>query len=251
MDELPRAILSEILSRVSGPSLLRHRRVCRRWREAIDDPYFRNSLHRSKEGVVLYLEHGKDEEIRILTMHQEAAATWMVEMGKLPTPRGYVIRGACNGLLFFMHRTDVRNNGELLMNPLTKRILILRRAPDLSPDRSVYGLGLDRSTNTYKMVQIEKTGSDEKTRTGTAVARIYDFDKRSWRAGEAPPLPTGAGLSRDFVFSSGALNWFLKRRLPLSPLTGAMLSFDLTKEEFSLIPIPDVFFKGGSGDFPI
>ncbi|XP_030460658.1 putative F-box protein At1g67450 [Syzygium oleosum] len=203
MDELPLAILSNILSRVPGESLLRHRRVCKRWREAIDDPYFRNSLHCSKERVVLYQEFDK-EEIHLLKIHEEAA-TRMIEI----------------------------------------EILRLSRAPDLSPDMSVYGLGFDGSTNTYKMVQIDAIGFDEKTRNSAMGARIYDFDKRSWRACKAPPpLSPGTGPYCEFVFASGALNWFLSSD---GLLARAVLSFDLTKEEFSLIPIPDVFFEDGGG----
>ncbi|KAK3441815.1 hypothetical protein EUGRSUZ_B01696 [Eucalyptus grandis] len=242
MDELPPAILSDILSRVPGKSLVQHRRVCRRWREAIDDPYFRSCLHRIRERLVLYREHGR-EEVQVLKMQQggaAAAATRMTQIDKLSGPRGYVMRGTCNGLLFFMHRADVEHNSEVVINPLTKKILRLRRAPDLSPEMSVYGLGFDRSTNAYKMVQIDAIYSNEKTRTSTVVgARIYDFDKQSWRACKAPPLPPGAGLSPDFVFASGALKWLLERLTSSSdgPLARTMLSFDLTKEEFRLIPI--------------
>ncbi|KAI6684974.1 hypothetical protein NL676_030887 [Syzygium grande] len=247
MDELPLAILSNILSRVLGESLLRHRRVCKRWQDAIDDPYFRNSLHCSRERVVLYREFGK-EEIHLLKIHEEAA-TRMIEIGKFPGPRGPKLRGTCNGLLFFKDSIDAKNNGELLINPLTKEILRLSRVPYLSPDMSVYGLGFDGSTNTYKMVQIDAIGFDEKTRNSAMGARIYNFDKRSWRACKAPPpLPHGTGPYCEFVFASGALIWFLTSCSSSDGLLErAVLSFDLTKEEFSLIPIPDVFFEDGGG----
>ncbi|XP_030466773.2 F-box protein At3g07870-like [Syzygium oleosum] len=246
IDELPTAILSDILSRVSGESLLPYRCVCKHWREAIDDSYFSNPIHCSKERAVLFHEYD-EEEIHLLKIHGEAAAQ-MIKIGKFPVPRGYAIQGSCNGLLFFRHRTDVKNNGELLINPITKDFLRLPRAPDLPPDVSVYGLGFDRSTNMYKMVQINANGFDYRTRTCTLGARVYDFHKRSWRTCKAPPLPHSAGPSRNFVFASGALNWFLKSySLSDGPLARAMLSFDLIKEEFSLIPIPDVFFE--CGDF--
>ncbi|KAI6673370.1 hypothetical protein NL676_001276 [Syzygium grande] len=158
-----------------------------------------------------------------------------------------MIRGACNGLLFLAPFNDVKKYPELLINPLTKTIVKLPRAPDLSPDMSVYGLGFDRSTNTYKMVQINAIDFDEKTSTCTLGTRVYDFHKRSWRTCKAPPLPHSAGPLRNFVFASGALNWFLTSySLSDGLLARAMLSFNLTKEEFSLIPIPDVFFECGN-----
>ncbi|KAF8007599.1 hypothetical protein BT93_K1564 [Corymbia citriodora subsp. variegata] len=236
MDELPPAILADILSRLSGKSLLRYRSICKRWREVIDDSYFRNSLHRLKERVVLYQENQKDK-IYLIKVHEQGAAV-RIELGRFPELRGYSIEGTCNGLLLFGHVTNAENHPELLINPFTGEVVELRRAPDLSPGKFVYGLGFDRSTGTYKMVQIK----DKKTRTGTMGARIYNFNKRSWRTCEAPPLPHCTGPRHGFVFASGALNWFLKAYTMSFGLLGrAILSFDLAKEEFSFIPIPDDF----------
>ncbi|KAL3715343.1 hypothetical protein ACJRO7_007124 [Eucalyptus globulus] len=245
MDELPLAILSDILSRASGESLLRHRSVCRRWREVVDDPYFRNSLHRLKERALLYHEY-KKEEIYLMKIHEEAPVAAQIELGMFPELSGYAIQGTCNGLLLFGHSTDAESNPELMINPFTREVLELPRAPDLSPGMPVYGLGFDCTTNAYKMVQIDAIDFDKKTHTGTMRARIYDFNKRSWRTCEAPPLPHCTGPYHDFVFASGALNWFLKTNsLSFRRLARAMLSFDLAMEEFSFISIPDDFSEWG------
>ncbi|KAI6673375.1 hypothetical protein NL676_001281 [Syzygium grande] len=251
MDELPLALLSDILSRVPSEPLLRCRCVCKCWREVVDDPCFRNSVHQAKEPVYLYHEI-KKEKIYLLktreeeaTAHEEAMATMqMIEIAQFLGLKDYRLHGACNGLLFFAPITNVRNNPELLINPLTREIRSLPRAPDLSPFASVYGFGFNRSTDTYKMVQINAIGYDEKTGTCPMAARVYDFEKRSWKTCKAPPS------SRDvhpyFVFASGALNWFLLDNSLPSPWTRATLSFDLTGEEFSLIPLPDDFSRSGT-----
>ncbi|KAF8008291.1 hypothetical protein BT93_K2080 [Corymbia citriodora subsp. variegata] len=244
MDELPLALLSDILSRVSGESLLQYRIVCKRWQEVIDDSYFRNSIHRLKERAVLYHEY-KKEGIYLIRIHEEAAAP-RIELGKFAELRGYAIQGTCNGLLLFQHSTNSLKNPELLINPFTRVVLELPRAPDLLPGMFVYGLGFDRSTKTYKMVQIKAIDFDKTTCTGTIGARIYDFNKQSWRTCKAPTLPRCTGPYPDFIFASGALNWFLQANsMSFRVLARVVLSFDLTKEEFSFIPIPDDFSEWG------
>ncbi|XP_030526020.1 F-box/kelch-repeat protein At3g23880-like [Rhodamnia argentea] len=232
MNKLPLAILSDILSRVSSQSLLRFRCVCKRWREAIDDSYFRNSLHCSKERVLLHHEYGK-EEIYISEIQEEAAMK-MILIGKFPELKGYMLQGACNGFLLFGHWTDIENNPELLINPLAKEILRLPRVSDLLPNMSaiklVCGFGFDRSANTYKMVQISEIDYDEETHTRTTGARVCNFKKQLWRTCKAPP--PSQWLCSKSVFACGALNWLIDKRVK------ATLSFDLTSEEFSLIPIP-------------
>ncbi|KAF8007597.1 hypothetical protein BT93_K1562 [Corymbia citriodora subsp. variegata] len=240
MDELPLAILSDILSRVSGESLLRYRCVCKRWREVIDDSYFRNSVHRPQEPVLL-CEERKHGKIYLLMEHEEVP-TKTVQIAKFPMLKDYALQGHCHGLLFYVPMEDVEDNPELLINPLTKEILTLSRAPDLSPHKSVYGLGFDYSTNTYKMVQISVIDYDKKTRT--MGARVYDFEKRSWRTCKAPPLSHGAFPAfpdYGFVFASGALNWYLDGYSSSEGMfKRAVLSFDLTHEEFSSMSLPDV-----------
>ncbi|KAF8007600.1 hypothetical protein BT93_K1565 [Corymbia citriodora subsp. variegata] len=247
MDELPVALLSDILSRVSSQSLLRYRCVCKRWREVIDDPYFRNSLHRVKEPACLYCDT-EEGKICLLKIHEEEttheeAMTQVIEMAQFPGLKNYAIRGDCNGLLFFQHIYG--NKANLLINPLTREIQELPKAPYIFQFMSVSGIGLDCSTNVYKMVQIDVIGYGEETRIRTTVARVYDFEKHSWRTCKAPP-PT-QGPDPRFAFASGALNWFLLR--DSSVWTRAILSFDLTREEFSLIPLPDGFSRPGLATF--
>ncbi|XP_030546549.2 F-box/kelch-repeat protein At3g23880-like [Rhodamnia argentea] len=221
MDGLPLAILSDILSRVSIQSLLRFRCVCKCWQEAIeaiDNSYFRNSLHCSKERMLLYHDYRK-EEIYPLRIQEEAPMK-MIQIAKFPGLQRLYAPRCLQWLPLLGHLIDVKNNPVLLVNPLTKEILRLPRAPDLRPDMSVYGFGFDCSANTYKMVQMDATRTRMMMR-----ARVYDFEKRLWRTCKAPPpsqLPC-----RKFFFASGALNWFLNM--------GVMLSFDLTNEEFSSI----------------
>ncbi|KAL3715341.1 hypothetical protein ACJRO7_007122 [Eucalyptus globulus] len=245
MDELPMALLSDILSRVSSRSLIRHRCICKRWREVVDDFYSRIT---GKELLCQEIEEGK-----IYLLDEQEEATKMIQIAKFPGLKDYIFQGACNGLLLFAHKGVVKNNPDLLLNPLTQEILRLPRAPDFQPHKSVYGFGFDRSTNTYKMVQIDEIDLDEETRTCTVRARIYDFEKRSWRICRAPPPPPSSHSARPdgafvfasragctFVFASGALYWFLYEYSPSGgPLARAMLSFDLTREEFNPIPIPD------------
>ncbi|KAF8007598.1 hypothetical protein BT93_K1563 [Corymbia citriodora subsp. variegata] len=179
----------------------------------------------------------------------------MIQIGKFPALKKYRLRGACNGFLFFGHITNVECKPKLLINPLTKEIWIWPSTPDLLPDTSVYGFGFDSSIKTYKMVQINAIDYHGETRTWTMKARVYDFEKRSWRTCKAPPpfhthrpdynLPFAFGPCPIFVCASGAVNWILDR-FSSSGFDGReILSFDLTEEEFSLIPIPNVSLRWG------
>ncbi|KAL3715342.1 hypothetical protein ACJRO7_007123 [Eucalyptus globulus] len=54
-------------------------------------------------------------------------------------------------------------------------------------------------------------------------------------------LPSSREVHPHFAFASGALNWFMMSDSFPSPWTRVTLSFDLTREDFSLIPLPDDF----------
>ncbi|KAL3715340.1 hypothetical protein ACJRO7_007121 [Eucalyptus globulus] len=124
----------------------------------------------------------------------------------------------CKGLLFFGRIEDDENNREFLINPLTKEIPHCQEHPIFH--------------HTSRLME-------EPHAEGR---RLECTISRSDCGGTAEPTTSS---SHGFVFAYGALNWFLSYSWSDGPYPRAMLSFDLTHEQFRLISLPEVLFKNG------
>lgn len=182
----------------------------------------------------------------------------MIYAGKIPMAEvnvnGFCTFGSCNGLLYFAEyywdekiivSNPLRNQLKVLPPiylPPKDNLLALMKYSSWSGSKhpeelpvNAFGLGFDSSSNTFKMVCIlQNTGEC----MGTVV---HNLGTNSWR--EIPSVPQYPIYGKP-VCVHGSLHWMLS---PLRqyygdlPVDKNIISFDVCKEKFELIPHPGIW----------
>ncbi|XP_051229281.2 F-box protein At3g07870-like [Lolium perenne] len=127
-----------------------------------------------------------------------------------------------------------------VLNPSTRELLTLPESTRemLSPSsifRSIVGLGLDPSTNNYKVVRFFSYPSDL-SRMGMEICTITET-ARAWRSPVAdPPYPISDYQTATFF--QGSLFWTLDELILMPPPECRLLRFCLKDEVFSFVMHP-------------
>ncbi|KAF7846676.1 LOW QUALITY PROTEIN: hypothetical protein BT93_L3922 [Corymbia citriodora subsp. variegata] len=226
MSSLPLDLLRNVLSRLSTISLLELRSVCREWRDIIDDAHFcRHARHHAIESPRILLlskpSHSGEPQIEV---DDEFLVTSLPEFMSWVDGAG----ASCYGLLCF---EDFRNRATYVLNPLTREIVPLPSVDRLHERWCPFSIeiGASRLTSRYKIVRLSYLNDGA---VCAHRAEVLDQGSRSWR--DIASVPSSLLLG-DPVFAAGSIHW--------SDLGGHVVgisSFDITKEEFTPTPCPEL-----------
>ncbi|CAM0944391.1 unnamed protein product [Alopecurus aequalis] len=222
-------IISEILIRVPVKSLLRFRFVCKTWRSAISNRDFIES-HRQHSRSKVHLIHGHHDivhggVVNIESLNEEGKLQYYFT---LPSPKNYCIINSSHDLIVLSNK-----DGYMLSNPAMQDLVYLPRPPswDVDVDLPVTGFGFVSSHGKYKVVSIACDSDGQHT------CEVFTVGiDNSWRKGKSPPSSVCSFIHTPFV--EGNLH-MLSLESKGSWYVMAMLLFDLEKEAWSAMALPD------------
>ncbi|KAI3439336.1 FBA_3 domain-containing protein [Psidium guajava] len=172
-------------------------------------------------------------------------------MFKSPEIKRCKVKAVGDGLLCLRHEGfKPQKDIWYIANPITKQVLKLPKPPTecQCPYGCAYGIGLDRSSATPKVVRVFFP-SYESCFSYTLGAEVYDLRERCWRRPRTSrvsvsifPPRVGEGA----ICAKGGIHWFKDTDLAGQGLDPKIVSFDLAKEEFSLLRPPK--FKNPGND---
>ncbi|CAK9160070.1 unnamed protein product [Ilex paraguariensis] len=151
--------------------------------------------------------------------------------------------GSCNGLFYVAGYCSDGSIDIIVSNPLKREVQRLPPAPVKSqhpgvPFSNGYGMGFDVSTNTFKLVCVFFLESNFEPSTYRFGTLVHTLGTSSWREiSQVTPYP----LSDKPVFVHGALHWIIHPYLLYDTPEAIIVSFELGKEEFSLISHPNYY----------
>ncbi|PRQ53213.1 putative F-box domain-containing protein [Rosa chinensis] len=232
--DLPTVILLNILSRLPAKSLFRFQCVSKIFYKLVNDP----SL------AAIHLQHNTDmiEEPPLVMVHSRSASKYSRLMlfrgwkyngdswtatsyddsfssGILSIETKYELEFASGGLLCFKD-SSLSRGPALLCNPLRGEALELppSNVNSLSRLNEWYGIGVDATTSTYKIVNIV-FGIDPR-RSSSYLTQVHVLGTSSWRRISAVPP---CGLSKQHAFAYGNTYWLIGQ---------CILCFDFNEERF-------------------
>lgn len=235
LNDLPEGVVSEILSWLPVKSLLQARTVCKFWKSIISNPNF------SK----LHVDHSAISKNTSIILHNFSFYTVLFHrilphypqkaiICRLPMPYDEPhIHCSIDGIICL---SCPRIEAISLWNPSIKRckwLPVPLYGKDLSNQVDVsLGFGFDSRSRDYKVVRI--LCCEE---TSKILVELYSANANSWRGiqvrGQLSPLRRG-GCE---VCVKDVLYWLSKDGLSL-------VSFDLRRQVFGLIPLPSCVQQG-------
>ncbi|KAJ0016552.1 hypothetical protein Pint_09538 [Pistacia integerrima] len=253
MSKIPPDIITDILCKQPVKSLLRFRAISKACCSLIDRQDFvkmhLNHSLRTKSNLSLILKG-----LHLYTMEFDTLDTPLDLNHPLYIGGGTEVIGSSNGLIV------LRNSEQdlALYNPSTRK---LKRLPvceiglpsdSCSPGYVFYGFGHDPIKDDYKllrMVQFKENDPDEIVSSSFGYeVKVYSLKTNSWR--KISHLPRYLRYLFQFfyhlmfrrgygVLASGSLHWIAPRRQELVDVPNLIVAFDLVKEEFRELSLPD------------
>ncbi|KAF9594946.1 hypothetical protein IFM89_035516 [Coptis chinensis] len=221
VDQLPYDLQLNILSRVDVKFLLRLKSVCKQWRLLVKDPIFvKEQLHRSKNNAHLVILGGHECSKYHLCLYSINKGSWnYIHTTNIPLD---VFRTeCCNGLICYCNwYADLH-----VCNPSTRESVLL---PKNSGYWEALGFGFDPSANKYKVICISLFRNE-----------VLTLGNRSWRTVTSRPAKQIYGPS---ICINGTLHW---------DDDDMLVTFDLSTEDFGVIPYPKSTFKSIYSDFAV
>ncbi|GJW02632.1 F-box protein CPR1-like protein [Tanacetum coccineum] len=231
-------VVEDILTRLDVKDVLRCKSVCKSWYSLISSPYFvKSHLLKHKSNCSTRINNNDVGNTRIAM-----PTYWKItndddddddDDANLYQSNIWNLVGSSNGLVcvsLLLH--EVRDDYLiLLINPRTREVRELP-LPTMPPIKAIYELslsfGYDSSTDDYKLVMgIKKTGVDG------SLVQVFSLKSMTWKLiGHINCLLI---YSKSGVLLNGAFHWFAS---DLSIKKLVILSFDLSREEFKVIPVP-------------
>jgi len=238
LPELPEElIINEILLRLPVRSLLQFKCVCKSWNTLISDPQFAKTHQKASTAnpllVTSVIHSGKCEIISYpVKPPLENLSTPVESISIFGTRHEYHIIDSFNGLLCLY---DVSQYNFTLWNPS------INLKSETSPTNvlsdyefmTYHGFGYDHVNDKYKVLVVMRNPAVVDHRE--IVTRIYTFGENSWRT-----VPNFPGKSHVWSgkFVSGTLNWLVYKRGCGNSNQRGILSFDLGKETFGEVLLP-------------
>ncbi|KAG5548152.1 hypothetical protein RHGRI_013749 [Rhododendron griersonianum] len=225
MSDFPMDVVTEILLRLPVRALLRFRCVSKSWRNLIHSwDFVESHLKRSietKTHLSLILTHFSTYSVDFDSLDNAVELDHMLKS----KPLGTQVLGSCNGLICLSHGLD----DIAIWNPSTRKCRQLPRAKiDYFEFGHVsYGFGSDAITDDYKVVKIFESKVQVCSMRLSSWKRIQDFPYY---------MRYGRGYG---VLVGSALHWVVTREPDLDNTANLIGAFDLSVEEFWLVPLPD------------
>lgn len=251
--DLPSVALIDIFSRLPLNSILICRCVCKTWRTLILDPLFSN-LHLARAPLELFLRsnslgrvstilHWVDLDCIVKTIphepHQTKLSTklylsdssteWGTSCSTSLVNREYGIVNSCNGLLCLSKA--IYNNPCLVCNPLTGEYISIPIGDENLLGSVVPGFGYCSRSNSYKVVRLVFRFDNMFQR----MAEVYTLGTESWRSIGCAPFDLG--LSLFTTYFNGFVHWVSDDEKG----PDFIVSFDIGKEQFGVVPPPPHF----------
>lgn len=243
MPDFPIDVIVDILSRLPVKSLLRFRCVSKPLCALIDShDFIKSHLKRSidtKTHLSLIL---RDSYLYSLDLDSLDHA---VELDHPLKSRdfGTEVLGSCDGLVCLY-------NGEediAIWNPSTRRYRKLPVEEIEFPDYFtscqyiIYGLGYDPVTVDYKVVRFIQFYGKDVWDSFDSEVKVYSMKSNLWR--RIQDFPYYLRYKRCYgVLVGSALHWVVSRK-PESDTANLIAAFDLTTEEYLLVPQPEFSSK--------
>ncbi|CAL5087791.1 unnamed protein product [Urochloa decumbens] len=234
---LPGDAIEQIFLKLPVSTLLTCTGVCKKWYDYIRDPLF----------AAAHLKHAP--RCALLFFPQESIAkklypsdaiifdeTWSQSTCTVPVigPNDFLC-GTCNGLVCLYTKTSTIK----IANLATGDYLHLEKpAKNLKGDHfSYYTFGFDPVTEEYKVTHFLNDHGNSSRQT-FSVIQVYTFGSENWKDVHAPEALGLGDVKRSGVVNvSGAVYWLTEGNGSNSEI--AVMSFDLSKETFTLIQVPE------------
>jgi F-box interacting protein len=100
------------------------------------------------------------------------------------------------------------------------------------------GFGYDQVNDKYKVLVVECMDPNLDEEFGQSLTKIYTFGEDSWRTIQELPRPLTEDLGK---YVNGTLNW-----IGTNNFRHLIISFDLNKETYRDVLVPQNIFEGGS-----
>ncbi|XP_027098844.1 F-box protein CPR1-like [Coffea arabica] len=208
-DHIPDHVLVNVLLRLPFDSLIRSRCVSKSWRSLIDDPHFIKMHYLNKNHLQTNYHH---DDTKIIALVEHGASVFT-----RPESRK-----------FYTSDSDLSCSSILHAKQLNCPI-------ELSEYHSQFssGIGFDPVNDAYKVVAFMKCWSifDQDWSTPTShEVYVYSSKLNSWKIIGDFPFENPFREPMDGLLVNGALHWFY--------CVGYILAFDLSSEEFRMMPCP-------------
>ncbi|XP_054779236.1 putative F-box protein At3g10430 [Prosopis cineraria] len=250
MPFLSEGIIINILKRLPVKSLSRFKCVCKRWKDVIKTPSFiaDHLQHSSQQKPSLLMEWYADHGLRLLDCGMQIREVQNAPL--IDSLEDASIVGSCNGLLCVEIDEDDGSIPPLLLwNPATTAV---RHVPRNRNDFIDYhdwveGFGFSPIVNDYKIVRTYAEfddGFDDELK-GVEAVEVFSLSRGSWEGIDIGNLK-GVNLHSDTVTANGAMFWFgskLGSKDEGEDDVEMIVSFDIAKEVFTLIPRPDLDYN--------
>ncbi|XP_047953279.1 F-box protein At3g07870-like [Salvia hispanica] len=247
---LPSHITIDILSRLSVPTILLCKSVCKPWLDLLTTQEFINHhLSNSSPGLAVFPEflssqlyEFKDEHN---LEHHELHYNILITNLKLPL-HGFISTSA-NGVLLWRN-ANIRPNALAICNPITREYIEIHSPQDFDytyPQVVTFGFGASRVSNEHKLVRVfHDCILDQDTYRVLQIPKsechVYTVGAGSWRR-VAPPAPFVYSCHSVGAFLNGNLHW-LVLDLDNKPVISC---FDLETEMFRVFSAPPPHQGGG------
>lgn len=236
-------IIYDILLRLPAESLMRLRSVSKNWRDIIDSLSFANKRLSTRAAAA-------DEEPHILLVDHEhtvhsftSDSNTIKEMPILEfSEECNAVENIANGLLFFRNKWNL---GEFFIcNPLRGQVLEIPQPLAVSTGMGTfrehlafYGMGLDCTTNSYKIVRVcelPRFGLSRRLPRSKVETEVYTLGTASWRVISSSVCFAPHCLQS--VSACGDMHWLIWDRRTDE---ARIVSFDFKIEKFFETPLPD------------
>ncbi|KAK9902486.1 hypothetical protein M0R45_001575 [Rubus argutus] len=189
--QLPQALVMDILSRLLVNTLFHCRCVCKSWLLIISDSHFAHMrLSKLPIGILIKTrpEKRKSRVIDFTQIEECEGSPFRLEKmrfsakNSLLTMSDFGLINSCNGLLLLSGAGPKRDKPLYVCNPILGEYITLPPTNETRLCRSFFGLGFSVATNEYKVLQTgSSAGGDE------GEAEIYTIGTGAWRSiGKAP-----------------------------------------------------------------
>lgn len=262
MEDLPREIVLDVLSRLPVTSLVRFRLVCQSWRSLSQDPLLVDA-HLSltaKKGPLLifhsdypirnqlgFVELSAAVSSGIPPPQEKASAVRRFSLPFRDSMPEFDVVGSCNGLLCLSD--SLYREPLCVYNPFTGEFRSLPESRQYADQEVIFGFGYILATQEYKVIKVVYYSNSAKTTSSRRPLRIQRMHSDVQVLTLGGPCPSWRSLGKTpymierkqpDTFLHGRLHWVTGPRR--YRLARQIASFDLAEERFIEIPKPE----GGS-----
>ncbi|KAK4259371.1 hypothetical protein QN277_005711 [Acacia crassicarpa] len=237
---LPGDVIVNILKRLPVKSLMRFQCVCKDWKNLIKSSSFiQDHLHHSShQNPSLFLRWHNSIRMQFGLLDGDCDKE-VLEVENAPLTNLFFARivGSSNGLLCVeASENDTYPFPLLLWNPVIREVRKVRRRTiiDFELD-DLLGFGFSQVDNDYKIVRIKVP----EYQFVANPMEVYSLNSGSWKVIEFDNLEGVAIRSHRNVTVNGVMFW-IGGKQGLDDDYSLILSFDLSKEVWTVIPMPDL-----------